>query len=336
MSPDLPHIDSVTWRPLERSDARLCTELWNACFESDGGYRMVEDEWVQELSDPDDDPSRDGVIAVHDDGPAVAAAFVQIPPATSLWRAAGWGAVRPDHRGRGIGSAVLSWREARAAERLLEMPDDLAKFHWETLYDTQREQVAFLVERGYRPVRHWFEMIRDLSKPIVAAALDPGLTLLAYEPTMAEATRQANNDSFRDHWGSQPVTTERWQRYYVGGESFRADLSSVVMAGDEVVGLLLAGCYPHDFEDKGRTEVWAEIIGTRRGYRNQGIASALIAAWMERVAAAGYQYAVLGVDSASKTGALGLYERHGFEVDKSSTSYGKPVIGSEWSALELA
>ncbi len=335
MLPDLPSIESVTWRPLKRTDARLCTDLWNACFETDGGYRMVEEEWVQELGDPDDDPSRDGVIAIHDDGSPVAVAFVQIPPAAFLWRAAGWGDVRHDYRGLGIGSAVLGWREARAAERLLEMPDDLPKFHWETMYDTRHQQIAFLAERGYRPVRHWFEMIRDLSKPIAPVPLDSSLALVAYEPAMAEAVRQANNDSFRDHWGSQPIPQERWERHYVGGESFRADLSAVVLDGDEVVGLLMAGCFPHDFEDKGRTEVWADIIGTRRDYRNQGIASALIVHWMERVAAAGYQYAILGVDSASKTGALGLYERHGFRVDKSSTSYAKPVAGTDWSALDL-
>lgn len=333
MFPDLPRIESVTWRPLERADARLCTDLWNLCFESDGGYRMVEEEWTQELDDPDDDPSRDGVLAIHDDGSAVAVAFVQIPPATFLWRAAGWGAVRPDYRGRGIGSAVLSWREERATERLLGTSDDLPKFLWETLYDSQQEQVSFLTDRDYRPVRHWFEMLRDLSKPISEVSLEGPLELRPYESGLAEAVREANNDAFRDHWGSQPVPGDRWERHYVGGESFRPDLSAVVRDQAQVVGYLTAGCFPHDFEDKGRTEVWAEIIGTRREYRNRGIASALIANWMRQVAAAGYEYAVLGVDAASKTGALGLYERHGFQVDTSSTSYAKPVHGTDWSEL---
>jgi hypothetical protein len=43
------------------------------CFEVDGGHRMVEQEWVQELEDTD-----------HD-GTPVAIAFVQIPPAGDLW-----------------------------------------------------------------------------------------------------------------------------------------------------------------------------------------------------------------------------------------------------------
>lgn len=335
MPPRLPPIDNTVWRPLERTDAKLCSHLWNACFEADGGYRMVEEEWVQELEDPTDDPARDGVVAIHDDGTPVAVGFVQIPPAASLWRAAGWGAVRPDYRRRGIEEAILVWREARATERLLATGDDLPKFLWETFYDSQEEQVAFLTDHYYRPVRHWFEMVRDLSERIDPAPLGDGLRLLAYESGMAEAARQANNDSFRDHWGSQPVPSDRWERHYVGGDSFRPDLSAAVFDGDQVVGFLAAGCFPHDFEDKGRTEVWADIIGTRRGYRNRGIASALIVNWMQKVADAKYEHAVLGVDSASKTGALGLYERHGFTLDKSSTSYAKPVEGTDWSALDL-
>lgn len=296
---------------------------------------MVEDEWVQELEDPDDDPATDGVIAVNHDGTAVAVGFVQIPPASSLWRAAGWGGVHPGYRGSGIGSAILAWREARATERLLATGDDLPKFFWETLYDSQHELVGFLTDHGYRPVRHWFEMTREMSESINPSPVDDGLRLVPYDASMAEALRLANNDSFRDHWGSQPISRERWERHYVGGEAFRGDLSAAVLDGEVVVGYLAAGCFPHDFEDKGRTEVWADIIGTRREYRNRGIASALIVNWMERVAGAGYEYAILGVDSASKTGALGLYERHGFTVDKSSTSYAKPVEGTDWSDLDL-
>ena len=39
-------------------------------------------------------------------------------------------------------------------------------------------------------------------------------------------TGEANNDAFRDHWGSQPIARERWERHYTGGESFRPDLSA--------------------------------------------------------------------------------------------------------------
>ncbi|MBK5267875.1 MAG: GNAT family N-acetyltransferase [Acidimicrobiia bacterium] len=295
---------------------------------------MVEQEWVQELEDTDDNPPEDGMIAVSRDGTPVAIAFVQIPPATDLWRATGWGAVHPDYRGAGIGRAILAWREARATERSLAVRADVPKFLWETLYDRQSGPVLFLTENGYRPVRHWFEMVRDLSLPIDPAPLGSGLELIRYGPELSEAVREANNDAFRDHWGSQPIARERWERHYVGGESFRPDLSAVVVDGAKVVGLLVAGCFPHDFEDKGRTEVWAEIIGTRREYRARGIASALIVEWMRIVVEAGYEYAVLGVDAASETGALGLYERHGFTLDTSSTSYAKPLEGTDWSALD--
>lgn len=327
-------IPNVTWRPLRVDDAARCAELWNACFEVDGGYRMVEQEWVQELEDPDDNPAEDGMIAVDPDGRAIAVAFVQIPPAATVWRAAGWGAVRPAYRGKGIGGAVLRWREQRIAQRLALVDDRLPRFYWENLYESQSSPIQLLVDNGYRPVRHWFEMIRDVGNTIDLVPLEAGLRLVPYEERLAEPVRAANNDAFRDHWNSQPIPQPRWERHYVGGEFFRKDLSAVVLKDEQVVGFLLAACYPHDFGDRGRTEVWAETIGTRREFRSRGIASALISNWMRSVASAGYEFATLGVDASSKTSALGLYEKHGFRVDSTSTSYAKPLAGTEWASLD--
>ena len=336
MDHDLPPIPDAVWRPLSRSDARLCADLWNACFLVDGGYRMVEQEWVEELSDPIDNPAQDGVIAVHADGHAVAVGFVQIPPAATLWRSSGWGEVHPDYRGQGIGSAVLAWRERRAQARFAATSDAVPKFLWENKYDVHVDQIELLIGAGYRPARHWFEMVRYLAQPIVSVSVDDGLVLVPYEPSLSEPMRLANNDAFRDHWASQPQSEERWNRYFVGGDFFRPDLSFVVLDGELVVGFLITACYPHDFEDRGHTEVWAETIGTRREYRGRGVASAVIATLLLAAAESGYEYVALGLDSGSPTGALGLYERHGFVVEKSSTSYAKPAVGTDWSALDSA
>ena len=336
MDHDLPPIPDALWRPLSRSDARLCADLWNACFVVDGGYRMVEQEWVEELTDPIDNPAEDGVIAVHADGHAIAVGLVQIPPATTLWRSSGWGAVHPAYRGRGIGSAVLAWRDRRAQARFAATSDAVPKFLWDNKYDVDVDQVALLMGAGYRPARHWFEMVRDLAQPIAPVSVDDGLVVVPYDPALSESMRLANNDAFRDHWASQPQPEERWNRYFVGGDFFRPDLSFVVLDGELVVGFLAAACYPHDFEDRGRTEVWAETIGTRRDYRKRGVASAAITALLLAAADSGYEYVALGVDSGSPTGALGLYERRGFVVEKSSTSYAKPARGTDWSALDEA
>ena len=314
--------EDFAWRPLSPDDAELCVELWNACFEVDANYRMVEQEWVDELTGPDDDPAVDGVIAVRDDGKAIGLGFVQIPPGVTLWRASGFGVVHPDYRGRGIGSAVLAWRGRRATERLAEISDGVPRLLWENHYDHQADATALVLGAGYKPARHYIEMTQPLSVESIPQSIDVAFEIRRFDVGDSDAVRQTHNDSFADHFGSQPVTEDSWTRFYVG-EFFRPDLSFVAWDGDRVAGYLLATCFPHDFEAVGRTEVWIDTLGTRPEFRKQGVASALIGACMEASANAGFAYATLGVDSASQTGANSLYESLGFQVERSSTSYSK-------------
>ena len=72
---------------------------------------------------------------------------------------------------------------------------------------------------------------------------------------------------------------------------------------------------------RGRRRAWTENISTRRDRRGEGIASALIAASLRQLAEAGYDEAALGVDLDNPTGALGVYERLGYQVVQRYISY---------------
>ena len=66
---------------------------------------------------------------------------------------------------------------------------------------------------------------------------------------------------------------------------------------------------------------WLEHISVRRQWRRRGLGRAITAAAMVRLREAGIDEAMLGVDSENPTGALGLYEGLGFEVDTRSAAY---------------
>ena len=95
------------------------------------------------------------------------------------------------------------------------------------------------------------------------------------------------------------------------------------MAGEEVAGFSVNYYSPEENERKGIDEAWIGDLGTRRPWRKQGIATALLNHSMLAFQAAGIPHASLGVDSENPTGALGVYERVGFKVVERSVSLGK-------------
>ncbi len=313
----------MTWRPIEATDAARLAALTGVCFDADGGYRMSEGEWVDWLGDRADDPAADGRVAIDTEGAAVAAVFCMLPEATTTRRRVyRWLGVAPVARDQGVEAALSAWWRERARQRCASFDDDLPSILYALEYDWMTEAHALLESDGFQPVRWDREMAFDLSQPTPLASTDA-----AIQPMRSEhhaAARQAYNAAFAGQ--SHATSEEAWDRYYVGGDAYRGDLSFVALDGDDVVGVLLADVYPHDFADKGRTEAWIGGLATVPAWRGRGVASALIARALDAFRADGFAYAVLGADSNNPTGAFGLYERLGFVSERSATQYAIPAF----------
>ena len=72
-------------------------------------------------------------------------------------------------------------------------------------------------------------------------------------------------------------------------------------------------------------EGWVEAIGVIPAWRGNGVASALMVQALSRFQAAGLRGAGLDVDAENPTGALRLYQKHGFEVAKESIHFVKQL-----------
>jgi ribosomal protein S18 acetylase RimI-like enzyme len=66
-------------------------------------------------------------------------------------------------------------------------------------------------------------------------------------------------------------------------------------------------------------------VFTRRPWRKRGLANALIARSLAVIKERGMDTTILGVDADNPTGALGLYERNGFQVFERSTAWRRPL-----------
>lgn len=318
--PELVEEKEFGWFPLRRQDLQALHDLLQIVNRvDDTTHWETAADLERQFEDPWSDPEKDARVIYTRGGILAAFARVFVNPTPEDEAVAHlWHEIEPEARGRGLEEALFEWMEERARQKLAELP-------WNELPRALprririgfpahlRDRIAFYQERGYRVVRKFFHMQRDLNEPIPAQPLPEGLTLRTYSPDLDEPLRQAMEESFRDHWGHSPITPEEWQQFFVQADAFRPDLTLVVMDGDQVAAFCLNQERVEENERLGIRQGWIGTLGTRRPWRRRGIGSALLCESMRRFKAVGFEYAGLGVDTENLTGALGIYERLGFK-----------------------
>ena len=325
--PQPPNTTEYEFRPARLEDAPAIHRTQIAIDAHDSR------EWAGTLADTEknfEDPATDAatgsLIALTPESDVAALGWVFAPKKVeNKHRAYLWLDVHPRHRANGLKDFMLEWAEARARQILAERPLNLPHAIRSGCMDNDPYKITMLEQHGYQPVRHFFTMRRDLDQPIADVALPPDVTIRPWGLDVDERTFEASNDAFQDHWGFEPETKEIWDLFYTGSESFRGDLSFVIMAGDKVVGFSLNYLSPEENERNGIQEAWVGELAVRRPWRKRGFATALLNQSMHAFEAEGLDYATLGVDTENPTGALGVYERVGFAPVKRSISFAKTI-----------
>ena len=325
----IPTLPGAAWRPLAIDDVAAYVRLQEDARVADAGAEVMTEEIARhELADPSCPIATNTLALALADG-SLAASIVVHERLNGLdsRRVFLWGVTHPEHRGRGIGTAIQAWGIARAEEILAGQPAGLLRVV-ETFKEVRLAGAVALHEAaGFRPARWYFDMRRDLREPLPAMPDLGSLRLMAYEAPLAQPLLAIHNEAFRDHWGSEPLTPEIWNREFVGDPFFRGDLSFVVLEGEEIAGYSVNYVVESDWEATGVREGWVGQLGVRRPWRKRGVATALLVRSMEAFRAAGLEAATLGVDAENPTGALGVYERVGFRPIRRSVRLQRPYGG---------
>lgn len=300
MSLDLP--EGLTSRPPTSEDIPVLVELVAAAEEHDDGAVEIDPEdFVMGLGRVGFDPSVDSVLVFEGD---------LLVGWAELYRARAEVEVHPTHRGRGIGSGLLAWSEARALELGV---GELGQ----TRTDGDAAAADLFGSRGYEP--RWLSWILriELDGPIPAPAVPEGISIGVYEPAREGAVHRLWEDAMSPVRGREPEPFDVWASQTIAHESFAPGMSRVALDGDEVVGTLLA----YDFPDAG--ELWIGQVATEASYRRRGIAGALLRDVFAAAREIGRDRCGLSTDSL--TGARGLYERIGMRVVRSYTRWSKTL-----------
>lgn len=303
----------LTWRPASIADAPAILECDLAIAAVDHPtFLTTLEELEQEFEHSWVDPGLDSLLAVDASGDVVAWGLVtQVQgqeTAVKVWLQGG---VRPSHRGQRIGRQLLAWQELRALQKLGSSEAELPGVISVWAEDRNTSLADLGARHGFAIARHYHELCRDVTKPINPVALD-GYEIVQFDLSRSEATRLARNDSFRDHFGSQPSVEEAWNSAMARSNK-RFDLSFLAIAPDgEVAGLVMTEVNEGDFEPHGAPHAYINLVGVRRAHRGRGIARALLTRTLEACRDAGLRDTVLDVDSESPTGATALYDSVGY------------------------
>lgn len=278
-------------RPATRDDFPAIAEVFNAADEAVlGRPALIDvhevDGWLSTIA------LDTNTWLFEEDSALVAAGFAQIHGEKGVLA----GAVRPDKRGRGYGSTVVSLAEQRLAE------EGAPRLHGWTLAGDELASELFRL-RGFTEVRRFWDMEIDLGDEPPA---EPPVAVDSFAPDEGRAFHAALEEAFVDHWEPHPEPFESWWGRQVGRSNFDPTLWFVIRDGDEIAAIAR-----NEIRGSGG---YVGTLGVRRPWRGRGYAKALLHHSFGEFHRRGLRRVTLGVDAENPTGATRLYESVGMHA----------------------
>jgi len=277
-------------------------------------------ELKMEWSSPGFNLSQDARVVTAPGGRVVGFAGVDASaPYVMHW---GWGDVHPDVLGRGIGTALARWVQARGRQHLVKAPEGTRVVVVQDIYEQDRAACVLLEASGYQLVRSYSRMLIEMGAPPPEPILPEGIAIRTFvQETDLKPLVVAARDAFRDHWADVERPFEDELRdtahWLENGDNTDPSLWFLAVEGDEIAGACL--CRPRMPED--RKMVYVDTLGVRRPWRRQGIGLALLLHSFGEIYRCGKRKVALDVDSESLTGATGLYQKAGMRVQRQNLSH---------------
>jgi GNAT superfamily N-acetyltransferase len=322
----LPQLDGVGFRTFEgRDDYEHFARIITACAKGEGDDRVETPEGIASGYDHLErcDPSRD-LIVVEVDGRPVGYSRVfwdDEPGGPRVYKHVCF--LDPEYGGRGIGSELFAWNQARLREIAGEhdVPEKLLET-W--VNDRNAAATALVRGGGYEPITYMAEMVRSSVDDLPDHRLPEGLEIRPVTDDQVREIWEADVEAFRDHWGFVEQTDADYERF-ISYPYHDPTLWKIAWDEEGVAGQVKSFIDTAQNAEYNRKRGWTEAISTSRRWRRRGVAKALIVESIRELADRGMTEVALGVHTENPNGAYDLYAGLGYEVVKTWTTYRKPL-----------
>ena len=305
-------------RPVKWSDVDAVAQLIYDVCAADGDtiVAVTPDELKHEWENPGFILERDAFVVESSDGRVVGYEEFTSGHAHAILHTDGY--VHPDYKGRGIGTALLRTIEARAREEMRLAEPDVRVSVRSGIDNRDPASHDLHGNEGYQPIRYHWRMEIILAGPPPEPRFPENIELrLFIKGEHDVAVWQAQNEAFRDHWGSHDVTLEEWRHSRLGDPEFDPSLWAIAWDGNEVAGFSL---------NRFRMGIgWIRSLGVRRPWRKRGLGEALLYASFGEFYRRGMKTIGLGVDAQNPTGATRLYRKVGMYPASEFVTYEKEL-----------
>ena len=297
-------------RKFEWTDLDVITSLFNEIGGASGTPRAFDaHEMRGMLSVPGSDPEMHCFIAEDDAGKAVGYSLVSYEPPIS--RAVAGGGVLPEHRGRGIGRALMR-RVVEHAEAL-----GVSSLHIEAGV-THSDMQHLLSRHGMKVVRSLWKM-RWESEDVPEVSLPPTFAVRSLVTGQDEhRLTELQNVAFGENWGFSPNTVEQIRARVANNKGGPESIIFITEEESEPA----AYNWTMFFEDADAPSGVIAMTGVHPDYRGRGIGRAVVTAGIAYLVERGAAFVDLEVD-ADNTPARELYLTLGFRKVGQSVWYEK-------------
>lgn len=313
------HLDpSLTLRPARWTDLDAVAKLTHdvAEMEGDSLFVLTAEELANEWKSEGFNVERDVFVVETRDGYLVGSEELYYE--SGHHRLEADGCVHPEFRGLGIGSSLLE-KIAERAQVEMELVEPGARVTIQSMVNNRDEAGHTLLRNnGFSHVRYFWRMEIKLQEAPATVTFPAGIELRPFiKDKHAVVVWQADNEAFRDHWGSHDRTYEEWSHGKFGNPNFDPALWVIAWDGNEVAGFS---------QNRYRKGIgWIGTIAVRSPWRSKGLGLALLRHSFGEFYKRGMVTIGLGVDSANLTAATRLYQRAGMVVAGEFAMYEKEL-----------
>jgi mycothiol synthase len=309
---------TISLRFAQWADLSAVTQLIYDVCEADGDttVAVTEEEMALEWKSPGFNIETDGIVAVTADGRVVG--YEEFTNDFEYAKLNTDGYVHPQFKGLGIATSMMKLIEERARKDIALAAPDVRVYLRSTLDNHDENGKSVHESCGFSPIRYHWRMNIDLSAPPPAVVFPDGIELRPFvREEHSLAVLDAQNEAFRDHWGSHDMTFEQWELRKFGREDFDPSLWMIAWDGDQIAGFS---------QNRYRMGIgWVGTLGVRRPWRKMGLGYSLLIHSFGEFYKRGTKTIGLGVDASNPTGATRLYQKAGMQAASEFVTYEKEL-----------